>query len=80
MLETAAHHSLVMIYAPWCSRSKRLAPQWAALARRYKRDGGLAVAKIDASANELRYPEAPRHVHGMLVACWWRVHGTCMAC
>jgi len=42
------HHTVVMLYVPWCSRSKRLAPEWLALAQRYKRDGGLLVAKLDA--------------------------------
>ena len=38
----------VMLYAPWCSRSKRLAAEWTALAKRYQRDKGLVVAKLDA--------------------------------
>ena len=25
-----------MLYAPWCSRSKRLAAEWTALAKRYQ--------------------------------------------
>ena len=37
-----------MLYAPWCSRSKRLAAEWTALAKRYQRDKGLVVAKLDA--------------------------------
>ena len=45
----APQHSVVMLYAPWCSRSKRLAAEWLALAQRYKGDGELVVAKLDAS-------------------------------
>ena len=53
----AAAPVALMVYAPWCSHSKRLAPQWGALHRWYKKDARLLVAKLDASANEFRHPE-----------------------
>lgn len=49
VLRAAAHHTVIMLYAPWCSHSKRLSPEWLALAQRYKGDGELVVAKLDAS-------------------------------
>jgi len=41
----------VMFYAPWCSNCKRMAPHWAAIGHKFKEDGKITVAAIDAIAN-----------------------------
>ena len=54
------HATVVMFHAPWCSYCKRLMPTWQALKLRYtpriREPQEVAVARLDATANELRHP------------------------
>lgn len=45
---------LVEFYAPWCKHCKDLAPKYDQLAKRVKNVETLVIAKIDATANEVR--------------------------
>jgi protein disulfide-isomerase A1 len=40
---------LVEFYAPWCGHCKKLAPQYAQLAKHYKDDGGVQIVKVDST-------------------------------
>lgn len=42
----------VEFYAPWCGHCKALAPKYKSLAKKYKDNDKLVIAKFDASAND----------------------------
>lgn len=44
---------LLVVYAPWCGHCKEIMPILDEVAKLYKGDKGMIVAKIDATANEL---------------------------
>lgn len=45
---------LVEFYAPWCKHCKDLAPKYEQLAKNYRNVKSLVIAKIDATANEVK--------------------------
>lgn len=45
---------LVEFYAPWCKHCKDLAPKYEQLAKKHKGVNSLVIAKIDATANEIK--------------------------
>ena len=40
-------------YAPWCGHCKKLAPIYENLAKHFKDNDNLIVAKMDATANDI---------------------------
>ncbi|XP_060073857.1 protein disulfide-isomerase A4-like [Ylistrum balloti] len=58
---------LIELYAPWCGHCKSLEPKYAELAKRFKKEKNLVIAKMDATANEA--PEAYR-VGGFPTIYW----------
>jgi len=52
----------IEFYAPWCGHCKSLAPKYEELATKLKGYESLAIAKIDATAND--YPQATYEVGG----------------
>lgn len=45
---------LVEFYAPWCNHCKELAPKYEKLAKNLRHVDSLVIAKIDATANEVK--------------------------
>lgn len=45
---------LVLLYAPWCTPSKKLAPIYEELALSLKHNSNLVIAKMDVSLNEIQ--------------------------
>ena len=43
---------LIEFYAPWCGHCKKLVPVYKELAKKYKKNKNLIIAKIDATGNE----------------------------
>ncbi|OWF40778.1 protein disulfide-isomerase A4-like [Mizuhopecten yessoensis] len=58
---------LIELYAPWCGHCKSLTPKYNELAKRFKNEKNLVIAKMDATANEA--PEAYR-VGGFPTIYW----------
>lgn len=44
---------LIEFYAPWCGHCKKLEPEYLALAKKYKNEKNLVIAKMDATANDV---------------------------
>lgn len=44
---------LIEFYAPWCGHCKNLEPEYLALAKKYKHEKNLVIAKMDATANDV---------------------------
>ncbi|KAL2777835.1 protein disulfide-isomerase A4 isoform 3 precursor [Daubentonia madagascariensis] len=44
---------LIELYAPWCGHCKQLEPVYTSLAKKYKGQKGLVIAKMDATANDV---------------------------
>lgn len=44
---------LIEFYAPWCGHCKKLEPDYTALAKKYKNEKNLVIAKMDATANDV---------------------------
>ncbi|XP_032617960.1 protein disulfide-isomerase A4 isoform X3 [Hylobates moloch] len=44
---------LIEFYAPWCGHCKQLEPVYNSLAKKYKGQKGLVIAKMDATANDV---------------------------
>lgn len=44
---------LIELYAPWCGHCKKLEPEYLALAKKYKSEKNLVIAKMDATANDV---------------------------
>ncbi|KAI1889029.1 hypothetical protein AGOR_G00174850 [Albula goreensis] len=44
---------LIEFYAPWCGHCKKLEPDYLALAKKYKHEKNLVIAKMDATANDV---------------------------
>ena len=43
---------LIEFYAPWCGHCKNLEPKYKQLAKKFKKDQDLVIAKFDATAND----------------------------
>jgi len=43
----------IELYAPWCSHCKALEPVYTQLAKKFKNEKNLVIAKMDATANDL---------------------------
>ena len=44
---------LVKFYAPWCRHCKKLAPEYAKLAKKFAEIESIVIAKVDATENEI---------------------------
>ena len=43
---------LIEFYAPWCGHCKQMEPTYKKLAKKFKKEKNLVIAKIDATAND----------------------------
>lgn len=60
---------LIEFYAPWCGHCKSLAPAWEELGEKLKKEPGLDIIKIDATAND--FPNEDFSVHGFPTIYWY---------
>ncbi|KAK2815000.1 hypothetical protein Q7C36_023266 [Tachysurus vachellii] len=53
---------LIEFYAPWCGHCKKMEPEYLSLAKKYKNEKNLVIAKMDATANDV--PHSAYKVEG----------------
>nr|XP_061810161.1 protein disulfide-isomerase A4-like isoform X1 [Nerophis lumbriciformis] len=53
IVKDAKKDVLVEFYAPWCGHCKKMEPEYLALAKKYKDEKNLVIAKMDATANDI---------------------------
>ncbi|KAI5617098.1 protein disulfide-isomerase A4 precursor, partial [Silurus asotus] len=46
---------LIEFYAPWCGHCKKLEPEYLALAKKYKNEKNLVIAKMDSTVNDVAH-------------------------
>jgi len=54
VVQSKKSDSFVMFYAPWCGHCKKMKPIWEELAEVVADVPGLTIAKMDATANEVK--------------------------